>query len=69
MQSRKLSIIEATVNTIIGLVTSFTIQISLYPLLGIPVTFNQNVIITIVFFVASFVRGYLLRRFFNQFKN
>lgn len=69
MQSRKLSIIEAVTNTFIGLLMSFTIQLSLYPMLGIPVSLNQNVIITLVFFISSFLRGYFLRRFFNQFKN
>ena len=68
MQSKKKSIIESVTNTTIGLVTSFLIQIILYPFMGIPVTFSQNIIITIVFFLASIVRGYLVRRFFNKVK-
>lgn len=65
-QSKKHSAIESITNVIIGLITSFLIQLVLYPLLDIPVTFSQNVIITFVFFVASFIRGYLIRRFFNK---
>lgn len=65
-QTRKQSAIEQVVNIIIGLGVSFIIQIFLYPILGIPVTINQNIIITIVFFIASFVRGYLIRRLFNN---
>lgn len=65
-QSKKHSAIESITNVIIGLITSFLIQLVLYPLLDIPVNFSQNVIITLVFFVSSFIRGYLIRRFFNK---
>ena len=65
MQTKKQSVIESLTNIIVGLITSFIIQLVIYPLLGIPVTINQNIIITIVFFIVSFVRGYLIRRFFN----
>jgi len=66
MQSKKNSIIESVTNTVIGLVTSFIIQIIIYPLLNIPVSLNQNIIITFVFFAASVLRGYLIRRYFNK---
>jgi uncharacterized protein YacL len=67
-QSKKHSAIESITQTVIGLVTSFIIQIILYPILNIPVTFSQNLIITFVFFVASFLRGYVIRRYFNKIK-
>jgi hypothetical protein len=67
-QSKKHSIIESIVQTIIGLGTSIIIQVVLYPLMGIPVTFSQNLIITSVFFVVSIIRGYLVRRIFNELK-
>jgi hypothetical protein len=67
-QSKKHSAIESITQTVIGLITSFIIQIILYPLLDIPVTFSQNLIITFVFFVASFLRGYVIRRYFNKIK-
>lgn len=66
-QSKKYSAIESITNVFVGLITSFLIQLVLYPMLNIPVTFSQNIIITLVFFVASFIRGYLIRRFFNKF--
>lgn len=66
MQSKKNSLIESVTNTIIGLVTSFLIQLIIYPILDIPVTLSQNVAITSVFFVASILRGYLVRRIFNS---
>ena len=68
MQSKNKSIVESLTNTVTGLLTSFLIQIIIYPLLDIPVTISQNVLITLVFFIASFLRGYLIRRFFNKLK-
>ncbi len=65
-QSKKHSALESIVNVVLGLVISFLIQIIIYPVLGIPVTLKQNIIITIVFFIASFFRSYLIRRFFNN---
>jgi uncharacterized protein YacL len=65
-QTKKQSIIEAIAGTIIGLLTSFLIQIFLYPLLDIPVSIGQNITITFVFFIVSFLRGYLVRRLFNK---
>lgn len=34
-------------------------------MLKIPVTIGQNIFITFIFFTASFVRGYIIRRIFN----
>ena len=65
-QSKKHSALESITNVVIGLIMSIVTQMILYPILGIPVTFSQNLIITGVFFVISFVRGYVIRRFFNS---
>lgn len=64
-QTKKQSLIESVVQTVIGLGTSFVIQSILYPILNIPVSLSQNVIITVVFFSASIIRGYFVRRIFN----
>jgi len=66
MQKKKHSFIEATTGTVIGLLTSFLIQLIIYPVLGIPVSIGQNIIITSVFFVVSILRGYFVRRLFNK---
>ncbi len=68
MQTIKNSILESIVNVAAGLITSFLIQLCIYPMLNIPVSINQNIIITIVFFIASFIRGFIIRRIFNKFK-
>lgn len=69
MQSRKKSILESLVNVVAGLIISFLIQLWIYPLLNIKVSINQNIFITFVFFLASFLRGYIIRRIFNKQSN
>lgn len=66
MQTKKRSLIESIAQTLIGLCVSFLIQIVLYPSLGIQVTIGQNIIITFVFLLASLIRGYFIRRYFNR---
>ena len=66
MQSKRKSLIESITQTVVGLVISFVIQLVIYPLLNIPVTLNQNLIITAVFFIASIIRGYVIRRIFTK---
>jgi uncharacterized membrane protein (DUF485 family) len=66
MQTKTKSIIEAISNTFIGMAVSFAIQLVIYPTMGIPVRISQNIIITIVFTVASIVRSYIVRRIFNK---
>ena len=65
-QSKKQSVLESTIQTLIGLGTSIAVQLIIYPLMGIPVSLPQNIIITIVFFTVSMIRGYLVRRYFNS---
>jgi len=65
-QTKKHSMIESISQTLIGLLTSILIQAIIYPLLNIPVTFSQNLIITAVFFITSILRGYFVRRIFNK---
>ena len=65
-QSKKHSLIESITNVVVGLVISFLIQLIIYPALNIKVSINQNLFITMVFFLASFFRGYIIRRIFNN---
>ena len=65
-QTKQKSLVESIIQTIIGLVTSILIQVILYPMMGIPVTFSQNLVITLVFFTVSIVRGYFVRRIFDK---
>lgn len=65
-QSKRHSALESITNVIVGLLISIIAQMIIYPILNISVTFNQNLIITFVFFVLSFARGYIIRRIFNN---
>ena len=65
-QSKKHSLVEATVNVVAGLIISFIIQLIIYPIMNIPVSLDQNLTLTLVFFIASFLRGYFIRRYFNH---
>lgn len=65
-QSKKHSAYESATNVVVGLLVSIVAQMVLYPLMGIEVSFGQNLIITAVFFVLSFARGYIIRRLFNN---
>jgi uncharacterized protein YacL len=66
MQKRKHSLIESITNTAIGFIISLLVQLVIYPILNIPVSIGQNIIITIVFTVVSILRGYFVRRIFNR---
>ena len=68
MQTKKLSFIESLIQTFIGLSVSFIIQLIIYPVMDIEVSYKQNIIITLVFTIASIIRGYFVRRFFNRIR-
>lgn len=67
-QSKRHSLLESLTNIVVGLATSFLIQLVIYPAMNIKVSVNQNITITIVFFLVSFARGYIIRRVFNKIK-
>lgn len=67
-QTKKQSLIETITQTVVGLAVSICLQAVVYPVMGIPVTLKQNLVITIIFFLASLLRGYVLRRVFNKSK-
>ena len=68
-QSKKFSLIEATTNTAIGFVIALCTQLVIYPVMGIVVSIQENIIITAVFTAVSILRGYIIRRLFNKLKS
>ena len=64
-QSRLGSLLEAGVNTLVGLVISLISTAILLPLVGIESTMSQNIQLTVYFTAVSIARSYLLRRYFN----
>lgn len=63
-QSKKSSLIEAVVNTVIGYGLSVATYAFVMPLLGYRTTLAENVTLVAVFSAISIVRNYAIRRFF-----
>ena len=66
MQSRKHSLFESLVNTVIGFLVSTLTWAIVARLYGIPMTWADNLGITAIFTVVSIARQYVLRRIFNR---
>ena len=64
-QSKRDSLMEAVTNTTVGFFVSLLTWAALAPIMGIPLVWSQNFIITAVFTVVSVIRSYILRRAFN----
>lgn len=64
-QTRLGSLIEAVINVAIGFVVSVALTAIVLPAYGHAVTFSHNLQITTIFTVASILRSYALRRWFN----
>ena len=67
MQSRLGSLLETCAGIGIGFVVSVAITAVVMPAYGHAVTLVNNLQITMIFTVASVVRSYYVRRFFNRF--
>lgn len=64
-QSRLGSLIEAAMNTAIGLVISLIANHFVFPMFGFHPTLGQNLLISFIYTGISIARGYVLRRWFN----
>lgn len=68
-QSRKGSLLEATLNTASGWVVAFLVwEFAVAPLMGIESSPSQGALVTTVFSVVSVVRAYAWRRAFVYFQ-
>lgn len=63
-QSKRMSMIETITSIIVGFVVSMLVTYIVFPMYGHTVTFADNLEITSIFTVTSFVRGYCIRRVF-----
>jgi len=66
-QSKKHSHLEVITNQISGIVVGWLIVYFIFPMIGIPVTVTQTTISSLIFFIASYSRMYIIRRIFNSF--
>lgn len=64
MQTKRMSMLEAITNTLVGFVMSILLQLLMTSALSIQMSLDQNIIMSLVFTVASVARGYLVRRMF-----
>ena len=65
-QSRRMSLVETIAGVAIGFAVSVGLSYVVYPLFGHTFTLSQNIGITLIFTVASILRGYVVRRAFNR---
>ena len=64
-QSKLQSMNESLVNVALGMIISMALQIVVFPAFGHAFTLAQNIGITVIFTVASILRSYVVRRWFN----
>jgi hypothetical protein len=64
-QSRRLSLIEAITNTVVGYILAVATQLAVFPYFGLQVGILENLWIGLIFTCVSVLRGYALRRLFN----
>ena len=64
-QSKRLSLIEAITNTVVGYILAVATQFAVFPYFGLQVGVLENLWIGLIFTCVSVLRGYALRRLFN----
>jgi hypothetical protein len=63
-QSKRMSLVEAATNTLVGIVLAVGTQLVVFGLYGLDVDLSENVGIAAAFLVVSLIRTYVLRRAF-----
>jgi hypothetical protein len=64
-QSRRMSLVEAAANVVIGYGIAVATQVVVFPIFGIRITLADDLRIGLVFAVVSILRSYALRRLFE----
>lgn len=64
-QSKRHSLMEAILSTIIGFWVAVGSQYIIFPIFGISVSFGTHVYMGLFFTVVSIIRSYYMRRLFN----
>ena len=65
VQSKKASLAESITGRIVGFCVAFGGQRVIFPILGIDVSYEQNLYIAIFFFTLGVTQNYIIRRIFN----
>lgn len=67
MQSKRDSLVEVTLNTLVGMAIALLTQLLWFPMIGKTFTPFEHLATTAVFTAVSVLRGYVIRRMFNNF--
>ena len=67
-QSRRMSLVEAAANVVIGYGIAVATQVVVFPIFGIHITLADDLAIGLVFAVVSLARGFMLRRVFERLR-
>ncbi|MCK4621076.1 MAG: hypothetical protein KAT62_02555 [Desulfuromonadales bacterium] len=65
-QTRLGSLIEAAINTLVGYSVALGSQLIIFPMVGVHIPLSTNILIGAWFTLISLVRGYIIRRWFNE---
>jgi len=65
VQSRRMSLVEAIVNVIVGYGLAVLTQIVVFPVFGLGASLSDSLAIGLVFTLVSLARSYVLRRVFE----
>jgi hypothetical protein len=65
-QSRRMSLVEAITNVVVGYALAVATQLLVFPWFGLHPSLGENLVIGALFTGISLVRGYALRRLFEQ---
>ena len=68
MQSRRLSLIEAFTNVVVGYALALATQIIVFPWFGFHTSLGDNLALGAVFVGISLLRSYALRRLFARLR-
>jgi hypothetical protein len=67
-QSRRMSLIEAITNVVLGYVLAVGTQLLVFPWFGLHPSLGDNLALGTVFVGISLLRSYALRRLFEAFR-
>lgn len=65
-QSRVQSMIESAANVVIGYMVALGSQLVVFPMFGVHLPMQDNLLIGLWFTAISLVRSYFVRRWFNR---
>ena len=68
-QTKKGSMLETVTNTFSGTVVSYVLTLTVMPLFDMHPSYSDAFGLSIIYTIASLIRGYVIRRVFNKSKN